>query len=260
MNKVFRMKYLLNSYVRGYIQEIQQKLTFPLQTNYSPRVKFIIFTGGRTGSTLLEALINAHPAVHCDGEIYKGRMLRPQAFLLSRSRSRQVHAYGFKLLSYQLRDIQTHIQEKRAFLARLQAENYKIIYLERENKAYQALSVICAMQKDNWHQTKRQEIKKFQLSTKRFSEVLLNIESLYEFEQKVLQPLSYFRVSYEQHLANDGKRNQLIQSIYQYLDLPTYQPTIALKKILPLGISHIIENAEEVGNYLTLQNKYEFQW
>lgn len=75
---------------------------------------FVVFGMGRSGSTLLASLLNAHPSIHCDGEIlspvYWHRRRRPLRLPMLRYplfyiRYRQLVAqyrhgasvYGFKL-------------------------------------------------------------------------------------------------------------------------------------------------------------------
>ena len=115
-----------------------------------PANKFVIFGRGRSGSTLLVNLLNNHNKIHCDGEIMHDHLLFPRLYIdLSASRY-QSRVYGFKLLSYQLKDVQ-QIYDPEKFLLSLYESGYKFIYLTRRNLLAHALSNINARQKKFHH-------------------------------------------------------------------------------------------------------------
>ena len=45
---------------------------------------FVVFGQGRTGSTLLQNMLNRHSRIHCDGEILAERRLFPAAWIAGR--------------------------------------------------------------------------------------------------------------------------------------------------------------------------------
>lgn len=97
-----------------------------------PEKKFVIFGRGRSGSTLLVELLDSHPQIHCDNEILHDRVLFPRLYIDSCASRYQSQVYGFKFLSYQIKDVQ-RISQPKKFLLQLYQSGYKIIYLRREN-------------------------------------------------------------------------------------------------------------------------------
>ncbi|GAB4250755.1 MAG: hypothetical protein Kow0027_14320 [Saprospiraceae bacterium] len=234
MNTLFRVKYYFNSYWRGYATEAWHYLRSPFVPKKKPSCRFLIFTGGRTGSTLLRTLLNSHPDIHCEGEILKGRMLDPLRFVNSKSNQSRGRVYGFKLLSYQLRDVQHAIKDKKAFLKSLADEGFKIIYLERRDKKRQALSVAYAMHTDYWHDTGsgNSNKPKAAISEAQLTQLEDEIRKLTDFEKEILEGLDYRHLIYEEDLLKEDLREATLKALFKQFGVPyraTYSPN---KKVL----------------------------
>ncbi len=234
MNTLFRIKYYFNSYWKGYATEAWQHLSAPFVRKNPPETKFVIFTGGRTGSSLLRSLLNSHPEIHCEGEILKGRMWAPLQFIKKRSLQSRARVYGFKLLSYQLRDVQSSIKNKREFLKALADDGYKIIYLERKDKHRQSLSVAHAMHTDYWHDTGGNNQKKPEavLPSDLIAALKKEIERLTAFEKDLLEGLDYLPIQYERDLSDEGRREQAMASIFKLLQVPYEKTHSPYQKVL----------------------------
>ena len=119
--------------------------------------KFVIYGQSRSGSTLLVELINTHPDVQCDGELFNEDAARignrvllslvrtfPIPYLLHRRRRAAVKAYGFKLLFY-------HLPRTRQVMKILALTGWKFVHVYRKNIARQSLSNIVAETTQRWH-------------------------------------------------------------------------------------------------------------
>jgi len=142
----------LNAYYAGYAYEAAQHLR-PTVRSTPPETRFVLFARGRSGTTLLLSMLNAHPAVEADGEILRRRALCPLQLVKQCEAQTQASVYGFKLLSYQLRSLQTHLPDRRAFLEALVEQGYRVLYLRRQNLLRHALSGLYAEHRRRWHQT-----------------------------------------------------------------------------------------------------------
>src|SRR4030095_16137361 len=85
-------------------KNFKYKLYFDPRIDY-PQKKFVIYTRGRTGSTVLTDLINSHPDIFCDAEIFNfiycnTKVLFPRAYIKSCSKRASIYkkkVYGFKV-------------------------------------------------------------------------------------------------------------------------------------------------------------------
>lgn len=234
MNTLFRIKYYFNSFWKGYLIEGRQHLKALFAHSQRPAVKFVIFTGGRTGSTLLRTLLNSHPDITCEGELLKGRMLNPLRFIKSRSETCPSDVYGFKLLSYQLRDVQNTITDKQAFLKQLEEQGFKFIYLERRDKKRQAMSVAHAMLTDYWHDTGDDSHKKPRvvISEEQLSVLEAEIQKLTAFEKEVLTGIGHLHLTYESDLAEEQQRENTMRKIFKLLEVPYHATHSPNRKVL----------------------------
>jgi LPS sulfotransferase NodH len=69
--------------------------------------RFIVMSRSRTGSNLLMSLLNSHPNIHAEGEVFSHLRGRPYTRVLARTFARQaffVKAKGFKIFYYHPQD------------------------------------------------------------------------------------------------------------------------------------------------------------
>ncbi len=86
----------------------------------SPNPKFVLLSGGRRGSLLLIDLINSHPNIYCDGEMfhlnYVKKLVFPTLYLKGLITRRLKDGYGFKL---SLRHLELQQLNPKAYLTGL---------------------------------------------------------------------------------------------------------------------------------------------
>ncbi len=246
------VKYILKTNLLGYLEEVRLHLQQPLIKKYTPHTRFIVFSSGRSGSTLLISLLNTHPKISCDGEILKNKVFNPAKMIdLCASRCPKP-IWGFKLLSYQLRNVQTTINDKRQFLEAATKQGYRLLYLERENRLNQAFSLLYAMHRQKWHQNHNQTLKPKPIRVdKNYLTYLLNeLDTINSFERQLLEGLPYHAIQYERDLEEISNRATAMNLVFDYLQLEATPSATQLKKITPKDHSQFIENFEEVKAFL----------
>ncbi len=233
MNKLFRLKYAFNAWIRGYVNEAITAFGHVSSRPHFPSTRFLIFTGGRTGSTLLQSLLESHPLIHCDGEILKGKMFDPLRHVERKMERCRLPSYGFKLLSYQLRDVQTGVKDKRRFIQALCEKGFRIIYLERRNKTLQAKSVALAMHADLWHTKGKAPPlrKKVAIPQVELDRITREIQALTAFEKEVLQGSEFLHLYYEDHLMSPSRQQRSMPLIFDWLGVPPHHVETDLRKL-----------------------------
>lgn len=243
--KLGEWRYHLTSFYLGYGIEVLEQLKHLPKSKSNPDNKFVIFTSGRSGSTLLVDLINSNPNIHCDDELLKRRVARPLSFIKLYEQQATQSTYGFKLLSYQLRSVQTGIKDKKAFFDQLlQTEGYKLIYLERKNKVKQVLSIIYGFYRGQWHNKsgKQQQAKQFELTPDVFYKFLDELSILHAFEKEMVAQQPHLYLCYEDHLQNKSLHQSTMQLFADYVGMDTFVPSTQLKKVTPNRLSDMISN------------------
>ena len=208
--------------------------------------KFIMFGRGRSGSTLLTSMLNQSKLVNCDKEIYNRSVLFPRQFLKNRSAVYSGDVYGFKLLSYQLRN-QFGVEDGKVFLNELvQDQGYKLIYMKRENLVKQTLSKHYARFRGSWHESKKVNITKMIVSIQDFIHELNEGRKLDFLEEDVLVGIPNFEVIYERDLEENDAKIKLMLNICEFLEIPTFKPEIKLEKISAKKVADYIDNWSEL--------------
>ncbi len=246
------LKYLIRTYLMGYPAELQLFLASSAtktKKSTAPKTKFCIFSSGRSGSTLLLSLLNKHPSIDCKGELLKSRFIFPAKVIKFQEAHSMAPVFGFKLLSYQLRDVQSSITDKSSFLKSLFDQNFKIIYLERTNRLNQVLSLVYAMARNKWHSNQK--------GTNKRSEIYINPELLLSylkafdetnsFEHQMLESIpDYFYINYERDLVDPEKQKECMEKLFHYLSLEPCFEYSELKKITPKDHQDYILNFREI--------------
>jgi len=166
--------------------------------------------------------------------------------------------FGFKLLSYQLRDLQD-FKDPKAFLQSLIDQGYKLIHLRRENNFRQVLSRLYAEHRMTYHAAKGQKTTPLEKTHLDVPNLLVQLErsaSLDTFESEVLDGLKFLYVSYENDLEDNSRHPETTKRVFDFLELEYHEPKAKLKKITTQELSGFISNADEVEKELS-QSKFK---
>ena len=259
MQTLFDVKYFIKTQFLGYAREIQLNIKASKQTHQSVEKKFLILSSGRSGSTLLENILASNQNIHCEGELLRGKNFNPQKVIQLTEQSCPNVVFGFKLLTYQLLDIQTAIPDKKNFLLSLVEDGYKIIYLERSNSLLQALSVLYAMQRNVLHYKNDSEVNNFKmkLDPEKLSDTVLDFETFKNQEKQLLEGIPYLYINYEKDLNPSHQMPTTVAKLSDFLEVQLSQPKIKLKKVTPRQLSNYVSNYREISNYIKAEKRLE---
>lgn len=254
-----RTKRLVSQRLAGYVIELTNYALFPIKKKASAaeigKNKFVIFCHGRSGSTLLSNLLNSHPDINCDGEILSRKVFSPSLLIKCRSLISSKKVYGFKLLSYQLRDVQK-VGNPRSFLENLQNHGYKIIFLRRSNMLRLVLSVMYAEFRNEWHhkqsEGKVKHTTKMNVDVKEMVKRLNESDETYTFESELMDGLSHIPITYEGDLEDSNAHASTIKKISDFIGVPYAMPSEpSLVKITPKSLDGFVENVDEIRQALS---------
>lgn len=225
--------------------------------------KFVIFGTGRSGSTLLVSLLNAHECIHCDGEIFHRKrwqrwrrsiwfILRryPAPYIYYRLLKMQIHrhtsVYGFKLLFQQL-----DFPSKQ--LTRLHASGWHILYLCRHSIFDQTISIQVAQITRRFHGNERNgtepNLDPFPINPEQFLQIFLERQQYARLCREAVVALPHLEIVYEADLQNAEWWSTTIARICNYLDIeaPSNQVQTSLTKPWSRPYSEFVTNYAELA-------------
>ncbi len=120
-------------------------------TGWRPRFRklrpFLVLGSARSGTELLGELLDSHPQVRCEGELFHERRPLAPRYLYGKTvvaRAQGFRAWGAKLLFHQLHWFESSFGSSRSFLRGLHRDGFTLVVLERRNPLLQALSFVHA--------------------------------------------------------------------------------------------------------------------
>ncbi len=245
---------LLNRYIRKnkYKNLLNYKLPYPGK-------KFVIYTRGRTGSTVLTELLNCHPEIFCDVEIFNylyslSKVRFPGMYIKSCSKKAALYGkstYGFKVKIAQLRYEHNYYNYDK-MLAGMHSDGWKFIYLKRENFLRHKLSNIVSSKTNIFH-LKNGDINKSDKIHVDCIELLKGIEYSAEVEQTEeinLKNIPHLKLIYENDIQDNSKHQLTADKVFSFLGLRSEKVKTDLQRIVPDNLKDTIRNYEEVYDFL----------
>jgi len=225
-----------------------------------PDKKFLIYTRGRTGSTVLTDLLNSHPEMFCDYEIFNtlnnGSPVRyPLKYIDSCSKRATLNkksVYGFKVKVEQLKNEHNYKNINGLFKSLIE-KGWKIIYLNRTNIFYLTISGMISNQSNIFHMKKAEELelKKINIDCQLLLGIMNYYEELDRLEEESLKSLHHIRLNYEEDLLDNSKHQSTSNKVFEYIGIENFPVNTKLKKIIPENLENIILNYGEVYNFVS---------
>jgi LPS sulfotransferase NodH len=232
----------------GYLLEAAAFTRNPFPSAALEQRRFLIFGRGRSGSTLLVSLLNAHPKIACLGELMRFRLRFPRSYIgRELSRTRKPIA-GFKLLSYQLRTVHGE-PEGSPYLRQLAEAGWDIIYLKRRDLFRQALSNIYARKRGAFHSTDRkaQWTPAVHVAPRELFEWMRGSEKLGRYEASVLEGVPHLSLCYEDHLQTPEAQSATLHAVETRFGVATASPPApTLRPVTPSRLERFVVNIEEL--------------
>lgn len=223
-------------------------LSLAKATAPASEVRFLIFGQGRTGSTLLEFLLDSHPDITCQGEILAWRRIAPEGFLDRKSRGHGTRAYGCHVKPHHhLRQAQG-IDDLRGFAERMHERGWVLLHLWRENTLQHVLSGYFAREAKSYRFTGDQKPPALALTLDpdRVVEKIAHRQAMLEEEREALRHLPFEEVRYERDLKDEAGRTMSMARIQHRLGVAPRDLSTPLKKSVQRSFSEMVVNSEEV--------------
>lgn len=211
--------------------------------------RFIVLSRSRTGSNLLISLLNSHPHIHTEGEIFRNLNGKNYKKVLAKAfgkRPYQIKAKGFKIFYYHPQDDSScEIWDELQSL-----EDLHIIHLKRRNILRTLLSRKIAGIQDVWSVNSNQ--RQHKLNKKNVSvsftvdELNKGFKQTKEWEKagdKIFRDHPLLPIDYEE-LVNDRKNT--LRKVVGFLGVEYIQLKTGLKKQNTKGLRETITNYDEL--------------
>ena len=256
------MKKFLENLIRknNYLNLLKYKIPFPEN-------KFVIYTRGRTGSTVLSDLLNCHPEIFCDVEIFnflysKNIVSYPGLYIRSCSKRAAINkksTYGFKVKIAQLRYEHKYSSYEK-ILSDLNSDGWKFVYLKRDNFLRHKLSNIMSAQSQIFHIMNSDSIKtpKIRIDCNSLLEGIKFAEEVERTEKENLRNIPHLVLTYESDIIDNSKHQETADKVFSYLNLKSSTVSTNYKRIIPDNLEDTILNYDEVINFFkdTEYSKY----
>ena len=211
--------------------KIRQTARYLLHRPDLTPVRFVLFGRGRSGTTALVSLLDSVKSIQCDGEILSRPVLLPKLYLQSCCANASTAAYGCKILSYHIRDVQP-ILRRRRFLQRLDKSGFNIIHLQRRNLFYHALSNIKARVSGYYQKNTDAPAHPRVIPVKPESMLdwMQRSEQLATYERELLQGLDVLSLTYEDNIQHSSHHQPTVDQICNFLGVPSSPVASAYRK------------------------------
>ncbi|MEL6886415.1 MAG: sulfotransferase [Pseudomonadota bacterium] len=180
---------------------------------------FLIYGRPRSGTTLLVRLLDQLPQVRSEGELLHYFLFHPVEFLrrLPKRAGPDVQAYGVKLISYHLMEIQ-RIRQPLAFFDCIGAYGYKVIHLTR-NTWDQTLSLMKAQESGVYFSNSGSDPQMLHLNPERFLRLLKWNVDMLDYENAVMSHVEHFPVFYDRDLKETHRHQKTIDALSAFLNV-----------------------------------------
>ena len=222
-----------------------------------PRVKFVLYGQGRSGSSVLLDLIGSHPDIYRESEIFNrkvaARLIWPKRYLRARASLSPKPVYGCKMKIYQMTEDQ-RIEDPRRFMLDLHAEGWKVIHLMREDLFRKALSLVVAETRGQFldrRQDSRTGVSSIRIEPARLAEAMRERRDADEAELAALEGISHVRVVYEGDLLEARKHQAVSDRVFAYLGLESAPVETQYVRTSRKNVSDYVSNYAEVHEYLS---------
>jgi LPS sulfotransferase NodH len=216
---------------------------------------FLIYGRPRSGTTLLVRLLDQVPAVRCDGELLHNFLVSPVRFLrrLPRRAGPDVQAYGVKLISYQLMEVQ-RIRRPLAFFDKVAGYGYGVVHLTRDTWD-QTLSLAKAQASGLYFTNKaRSAPRTLRLDPDRFLALLRWNEAMLAYEKAVMAHVEHFQVCYEHGLSKAPHHQPTIDELCAYLGIPSAEVGVNMRRTGGKTGLQKVENLEDLAAHVRRSN------
>ena len=266
-------------------QEITSRLRKMAKTRFwatgvpsSRPANIAMFHIGRCGSTVLGDMLDQHPGVYWDGEVYEPHienatrcnqdiheaLREPVQILKKRIPRSGKRIYGFEIKFYHLKLAGISLRE---YVGHLKIMGFNhFVLLDRKNSLKKIVSSLVAHEKKQYHQP---TFKTAQLSQIRMDVNNVGIDNdskplvsfLQDYENDIrelttiLDDTNLLRLSYEEDISGSPKTGYA--KVCDFLNLKEHPVKVKYGRTNPFGLREMISNFEDVEEALL---GTQFEW
>lgn len=255
---------LLSTLNRQYLKVRQQyrhlqALVAHFSSQSLPVPRFILFGRGRSGTTALVSLLDSLPDLQCDGEVLHNYVPFPRLHVLGRSARGPTSGYGCKILSYQLRDVQTALDTPETFLHTLhEQDGFRVLYLRRANLLRHALSNIRA-RREGFHQKQSdgpREQTALTVDPEHVVEWMNSSKALRAYERRLLKGIPHLSLTYEEHMQDSSNHQSTVDAVCEYLGIESAPVETEYQKVAPRSLREGVANYDSLAEHIA-STEYE---
>jgi len=220
--------------------------------------RFVIYTQGRTGSSLLASLLNHHPQICCFGELFHPNAWRkpvlqrllpiarrfPIRYLALRGLLARRPVVGFKLLVGQDRNLNN-------LTINLWNRGWPVISLQHRDLFARSLSAAMLRVTGISHRrtptTEPLETDPIVIEPAFFEQILRKGLDYARLERETLAQIPHLVVTYEDDLAQPDQWQVTADGVFAYLGLPSCQVVTNLQRTYSWPYSELIANLDELA-------------
>lgn len=218
-----------------------------------PRPRFILFGRGRSGTTALLSMLDDVPALHCEGEVLHDYVPFPYRHVLGRSVWSGASGYGCKILSYQVRDVQTRLKCPEKFVRDLHNDGgFRVLYLHRTNLLRHALSNIRA-RREQFHRKKGtapSQARALRVDPDHVLEWMRSSEALSDYEDRLLDGVPHLSLTYENNVQDPEAHQETVDEICAFLGVESAPVESTYEKIAPPSLREGVANYDDLAQRL----------
>lgn len=244
-----RRRYLV---LRQQVRHLQAGLSY-LSGRPLPDTRFVLFGRGRSGTTALVSMLDDVPGLQCEGEVLHNYVPFPYRHVWGRAARCSAEAYGCKILSYQIKDVQRPPGPREDFLHTVHHEHgFQILYLRRTNLVRHALSNIRA-RRDTFHRKKSDPddgSRALRVDPDRVMEWMRSSEALHEYEHALLDGVPHLSLTYEEHLRHADDHQSTVDLVCDFLGIESGPVESSYRKVAPPSLRDRVANYEELARRL----------
>ena len=212
--------------------------------------RFAVLSHVRSGSFLLRDLLNCHPDVICDREVFQAnRVLSPRRFLEQSAGRKLQTAHGF--LVKPGHPVVAQGFSTQEWIDFLRSMEFSIIHIERRDFWAQALSMALARARLVWHTSKQSDVKKGPVTIDP-AQVRMWFDYIHSWDPALkawLEALPHISLSYDDDLKNADRHQQALDRVFEFLDLPGAEVKARLIRTSGSNPSDYISNWDEVAAF-----------
>ena len=203
--------------------------------------RFVVFSQSRSGSSLLDDLLDHHPAIDCAAEIYRLGPAFPHAYRHAEERASEARVFGFKLQVHHL-DNELRLQEAEveSFIGQLASEAY--------NSLRQVVSDLLrrAGGPTYLRSDETATVSRLQVDVAKVLERLEIREYYWQLAERLLERTEHIDLSYETDLQEQAAQQPALDRVFAFLGLFSVPVATTMRRINSKPLSELIDNYQEL--------------